>query len=852
MQNSFQRCKKLGYVVCILLFYSCNATKHLIKDDQSLLIGNGIAIKYTGKVVSDKTNLKSELAKQVVYNQQPNKKFLSLFRLKLGIYTMSILKNEKRLVKKKELETKIQKGTYSKGDSVELTKLLKKKKFENFLNQTSGGEPPVLFDSSTMETSIRRMKNYLFYHGFFYSDVTADYKTKKKKTVVTYHVTSGPQFRYRNITITAEDSIILAIVNKNKKDRALIKGDPFDIDIVKKERQRLADMVQNEGFFTFSADYIFLNIDSTVGNQQIDVNLLVKNEDDSLLHKKYSYVEINYDILYFDKKQENLKLTKKDFIYDTICDVNYRVLRTSVLPRALTKSIYIKPGDYFNKDQLLKTRNALNNLGVFRFVNVEHVPISISPEESGLYTRIKCEPAKRHAFSTDVELNTNAQSTLGFNLVGSYRNNNLFRSAAKFQLNVSSGVEFQLLKEKRLENNAVNAVNFNVEAKINLARIFPAFKKNKCVTYQKYLPRTFISLNYNFQKRIGLYNIQTVGTSYGYEWYNNKFRHIFSPLSFTYVIPSKISDSFQTQLDQNARLKQSFNQQFILGQDYTFSYTNQNLNVGKYKNFFYFRSDAFFAGNILYAFSFIAQKGKDLPYKLGKVNFAQFARFELEPRYFFNFKRGQALSFRMFIGVGVPYGNSRYTSSVTKFQGRDTFYLREVAVLPYIKQFFAGGPNSLRGWGFRKLGPGGYNTYAINRGNLDQTGDLKFEFNTEYRFNVYKIFKGAIFSDLGNIWLIKEDPDKPLANFNGKRFMKELAWDVGVGLRMDLNFFVVRFDVGYALYDPAFPKGDRWTFNKVNNNKYTLLKQPRNNELGNYKFSVKDFLGFNFAIGYPF
>ncbi|HPN18707.1 MAG TPA: hypothetical protein PK546_04145, partial [Chitinophagales bacterium] len=154
-----------------MLLYSCNATKHLIKDDQSLLIGNGVAVKYTGKVVSDKTDLKTEIAKQVVYNQQPNKKFMSIFRLKLGIYTLSVLKNEKRLIQKKELEAKIASGDYTKKDTTELVKLLKKKKFENFLNQTSGGEPPVLFDSTTMETSIRRMKNYLFYHGFFYSDV---------------------------------------------------------------------------------------------------------------------------------------------------------------------------------------------------------------------------------------------------------------------------------------------------------------------------------------------------------------------------------------------------------------------------------------------------------------------------------------------------------------------------------------------------------------------------------------------------------------------------------------------------------------------------------------------------------
>lgn len=817
--------------------YSCSATKHLIKDKQSLLVSNGIKIDYTGKTYSDRTELKSDLAKQVVYNQQPNNKFLSLFRLKLGIYTMSVLKNEKRLLRKKELEEKIQSGSYSRKDSTELVKLLKKKKFENFLNESTGGEPPVLFDSTTLETSIKRMKNYMFYHGFFYSDVGASFKTSKKKTSVTYTVSSGPQFTYRNIKLTVEDSSLTGFLTGHPRDRLLKSGDPFDIDIVKKERERLSDIVQNEGYFTFSPEFIFLNIDSTIGNHQIDGELIVKKDQDTLNHKRYSYVEINYEVLDFDKKQENLKLTRNDFIYDTICNVYYRVLKHSVLPRALTKAIYIKPGDYFNKDQLQKTRNAINSLGLFRFVNVEHVPISISPEESGLYTRIKCAPAKRHAFSTDLELNTNAQSTLGFNLVGSYRNNNLFRTAAKLQFNVSSGVDFQLIKEKRIEKNAVNAVNINTELKINLTRLFPTFRRNTCVTTQKFIPKTFISLNYNFQKRIGQYNIQTVGANYGYEWYNTQFRHIFTPFSFTYVLPTKISDSIQQVLANNPLFKQSFSQQFIMGQDYTFSYTNQNLNVGKYKNYFYFRGNAFFSGNILYGFASLTQKGNEKPYKLGNINFSQFARFELEPRYFFNFKRGQALTFRVFAGIGVPYGNSTY---------------RDTAVMPYIKQFFAGGPNSLRGWGFRRLGPGGYNTYLLNRNVLDQTGDIKFEFNVEYRFNIYKTFKGALFSDLGNIWLIKADPTKPLANFDIHRFSKELAWDVGVGLRMDLTFFVMRFDVGYALYDPAFSVGDRWTFNKINNDNYKLYKQPKKQDLGFYPFSVKDFLGLNFAIGYPF
>ncbi|GEM_PF-1163351 len=839
---------------CIQLLSACSATKHLIKDNQSLLVSNNIDIKFKGKVAGDKTTLKSDLSNQVVYDQHPNKKFLSLFRLKLGIYTKSVLRNEKRILRENKLDSIYSSNNYSNKEEREYKKVQKKRKFENILSESSSGEAPVFFDSTTISTSINRMKNYLFYHGYFYNEVTSSFKTKKKKTAVTYHIATGPQFVYNTIHYSAEDSIVSSIIEKNKKNRLLLKGDPFDIDIIKKERQRLADIVQNKGYFTFSPEYIYLDIDSTIGNQSVDIFLKVKNDVNSLIHQKYSYMQVDFEILNFDKKKENLKLKRNDFISDTICDVNYRVLKTSVLPRALTKSIYIKPSDIFNKDQLIKTRNSLNTLGVFRFVNIEHVPISISPEESGLYTKIKCAPAKRHSFNTDIELNTNAQSTLGFNLVGGYKNNNLFRTAAKFEFNISAGVDFQLLKEKRLENSPINAVNINMEAKINLARTFPTFKKNKCVTYQKFRPRTFLSFNYNFQRRIGLYNIQAIGANYGYEWYNDKMRHIFTPLSFTYVLPSKISDSFQIQLDNNTRLQQSFKQQFILGQEYSFSYNNQNLNVGKYKNYFYFRGNVFISGTILNAFASIKQKDNGKPYKLGGVNFSQFTRIEIEPRYFFNFKKGQALSFRMFIGAGIPYGNSKYIAEQTKYQGRDTLFYREVASIPYIKQFFVGGPNSLRGWGFRRLGPGSFNTYEENRNNLDQTGDLKFEFNAEYRFNIFKSFKGALFTDLGNIWLIEDDPNKPNANFEPKRFMKELAWDIGVGLRMDLNFFVLRFDVGYALYDPAFPAGNRWTFNKINNENFKIYKDPKSKDLplGKYKFSVRDFLGFNFAIGYPF
>lgn len=798
-----------------------------------MLVGNSIDLEYTGKNIDDKALLNTDLAKQVVYNQQPNKKFLNLFRLKVGIYAASYRKRQK-LQRRQEAIIK------NDPDAKPISEKQQKKLEQSFLGEFAG-EAPVLFDSLAIEPSVQRMKNYLFYHGYFHNTVSATYETKSKKTSVTYRVIPGDRYRYHDIILQPEDSGIAQIVSRNPKDSYLKKGDYFDVELVRKERIRMAEMVLNEGYYTFSPDFIYLRIDSTIGNREIDAYLVVKNEVDSSLHKKYQFLEVNLQISY-DDKARNAQLGRKDFMSDTICNVNYKVLKNSVYPRIISRSLWIKPGDMYSKEAELKTLNYLNGLGIFKFVNIEHTPFSFSPEDMGLITNIKCSPIKRNNIGTEMEVNTNTQSNLGFFVNANYTNRNVFKSAAKLFVGLSSGVLFQVgrSKDELNQESAVNSVNLNAEVKISLARLFPALGKRKCESYNKYKPSTFIGSVYSYQKRLQYYTIHTINVNYGYEWYNEKFRHIFSPLSMTFVKPTKITEVFQDSLNNNPRFARSFEQQFILGQDYTFSYTNQNLNVGKYKNYFFFRANVALAGNILYGITSATQREKEKPYTLSRIPFAQYVRFELEPRYFFNFKRGQSLGFRFFAGIGVPYGNSKYNNT---------------AILPYIKQFFSGGPNSLRGWVFRQIGPGGYNFHALGKNVIDQTGDLKLEWNAEYRFGLYKSFKGAVFTDAGNIWLIKNDPSRPNSEFNIKRFSREIAWDAGLGIRLDLSFFVVRFDVGFVLYDPGYPEGDRWISDIID------LRKERRTFYQGLGYSDKkirkekllpQFTGLNIAIGYPF
>lgn len=812
----------------------------MLNPDESLLVNNTIVLKTDNKKIVDKSELQSNLAKQVVYNQQPNKKFLSMFRLKLGLYAMAYRKNSKILEKDGELLKNNPEEFYKKHPK------LKRKKDKNTTKTGDfSGEPPVKFDSLALKASEERMHNYLFYKGYFNNTVSSSFKTKKKKTTVIYTVNTNKEYRFRNIYYIAEDSILQKITLDNKKGALLKEGDIFDIEIIKKERERIANDIQNKGYFTFSPDFIILRIDSTVGSNLVDAYLTIKNEIDSSLHKRYIYLDINLNVKY-DKKIETKKINILERERDTICNVNYNVVKNSIFPKILSKSLRLKPYDVYTVKEQIATRNNLYELGIFKYVNIKHEPFSFSPDEMGLITTIDCVPAKRHSFSNEVELNTNAQSTLGFSLATSYINKNVFKTAAKLYLSIRSGIDFQVQKrfEDSLRLNAINNINLSAEARITLARIAPSLKKTPCDGYQKYKPKTNIVVSYNFQRRLLLYSLHAININYGYEWYNNKFRHTFSPLSFTYVRPNNISASFQEDLNENELLARSFERQFILGQDYTFFYTNQNINLGKYKNHFTFRGSLSLAGNILFGFSSIA-KDKEKPYTLSKIPYAQFAKIELEPKYFFNFKNKQALGFRMLVGIGVPYGNSSFNGS---------------AIMPYIRQFSSGGPNSLRAWLFRQVGPGSTpNRLASKQTLLDQTGDIKLEWNIEYRFNIFKLFKGAVFTDAGNIWMYKKNTEYPNGEFNFKRFGKEIAWDAGVGLRLDLSFFVIRFDVALPIYDPGYLAVDeniKWLPDIINQRRTIHQTYKNENPDVSKRFMRRNvygrLVGLNIAIGYPF
>ncbi|WP_311195915.1 BamA/TamA family outer membrane protein [Antarcticibacterium sp. 1MA-6-2] len=285
-------------------------------------------------------------------------------------------------------------------------------------------------------------------------------------------------------------------------------------------------------------------------------------------------------------------------------------------------------------------------------------------------------------------------------------------------------------------------------------------------------------------------------------------------MDIQYVNPFNVSDLYREQIALNPNLERIIEEQLIFGPTYTFTFTN-TMETAK-KNTFYYQGHVDLAGNVtglITGADVDAGKQKEV---FG-VPFSQYVKLENDFRHYLNLGRGLDLASRIIVGTGLPYGNSRE--------------------MPFIKQFFVGGTNSVRAFRARSVGPGAYHEEVPPSSFLpDQSGDIKLELNTELRAHIYSVVEGAVFVDAGNVWLMNEDPNKPGAEFS-KDFLKELAVGTGVGLRFDFNFLILRTDLAFPIRLPYLPEGNRWVFDQV--------------DFGNRDWRREN-LVFNLAIGYPF
>lgn len=755
-------------VLIIALFaVACSSTKNL-EEGELLYVGAKVEIKDTAISKKERNTLKSSLSNLV--RPKPNKKFLGM-RPKLFIYNLA-------------------------GKST------KEKGFKHWLKFTVG-EPPVLFSQVDLDYTKSVLQNYTENQGYFNTRSTADSTRSGKKATANYVLKIGKQYKIKSVQFPTDSTSLGKAIQRITRRRSLLKvGTPYNLDLIKAERVRIDTRLKEKGFYYFNADYLKVQVDSTVANHEVDLILKVKEDTPENAKKDYKinniFIYPNYSLTTETSKAPDSIEYYKDY---TIIN-NQKLFK----PRVFDQVLYFKKGDVYNRKNHNLSLNRLVNLGTFKFVKNQ---FKVS-DTTGNYldTYYYLTPLPRKSIRVEVVAKTNSANYSGTELNINWSNRNTFHGAELLTLSAFGGVEVQVSGQ----NNGFNVYRFGGEANLIWPRfIAPIPLKSS----SGFVPKTKATLGYEFQNRTQLYSLQTVKGSFGYLWKENERKeHQLNVTEITYVSPQNVTDLYRSQALENDALNKVIEKQLIFGP--TYSYTYSNTMQKRKKNTIYYKGGLDLAGTF-YGLLTGAKQENGVQDEILSVPYSQFVKTEHEFRFFHKLGQNAQLASRLIAGVGIAYGNS--------------------SEMPFIKQFFIGGTNSIRAFRARSLGPGTFDGSQSTTAFLpDQSGDVKLEFSTEYRAKIYSVVNGAIFLDAGNIWLLNNNTDKPGSKFSSK-FLDELAVGVGAGLRFDFSFLVLRTDLAFPIRKPFLAAGNRWVLDQIN--------------FGSGPWRSEN-LVFNLAIGYPF
>lgn len=664
------------------------------------------------------------------------------------------------------------------------------------------GEPPVLFSRVDREYNKKILQNYAENNGYFNVQTTSDSVRRNKKASVTYTVLPQKKYMIRNVFFP-EDSTDLAGNIRAISRRSLLKpNEGYSLDKIKEERIRIDSRLKEKGYYYFNADYLLIQADTTVASHQVDLFIKIKEETPDLATRQFRIKDIvvypNYTI-----QNDSIKNTDTAVKYNDLTIIDPENM---FKPRIFDRALYFKKEDLYNRADHNLSLNRLVNMGTFKFVKNEFKVADTTGNYLNTYYYLTPFPKK--SIRTELLAKTNSANYTGTELNVNWSNRNTFKGAELLTVSVFGGMEVQVSGQ----NNGFNVYRVGTEANLVWPRIIAPFKFESS---SGFVPRTKATLGYEFQERSKLYSLQTFKGSFGYLWKENERKeHQLSVTEITYTSPQNVTPLYQDQIAINPSLERIIEKQLIFGPTYSYTYTNTMQR--RRKNTFYYKGTADFSGNITGLLTGADVKNNK-QVEVFSVPFSQFIKVENEFRHYLKLGKESQLASRLIVGAGFAYGNSEE--------------------MPFIKQFFIGGTNSIRAFRARSIGPGTYDT-AANAGAFlpDESGDLKIEFSTEYRAQLYNFIKGAVFIDAGNIWLMNENPNKPGATFSGD-FLNELAVGAGVGLRFDFSFLVLRTDFAFPVRKPYLPDGQRWVLGDVNFGSGSWRKEN---------------LIFNLAIGYPF
>ncbi|HEY9081835.1 MAG TPA: BamA/TamA family outer membrane protein [Vicingaceae bacterium] len=736
------------YVVVFL--FACNPTKHLKPNE--------IFLQKSSVKVDNRKIDKDELSNYV--KQKHNKKILGVFRFHLGVYNIANKKNS--FIKK------------------------------------NVGEAPVVYDSLLTQRSAEQLSLYLDSKGYFENKV--EYKVtyvSEKKVKVKYIVETGEPYLVNSVKYYVEDTALTNLVILKHYKSHIKKEKPLDLEALDKERERIRDVIRNEGYFSFTKEYVEFLVDTTNEHRRVDItvkvlNKKVTNKNDTsntekVRHKKYIVNDIN---VYLSKDF----LNKNVSTFDTVSYKKITIGHEEKLiyrPKMINHAINIKPNeDYSLEDQQL-TYKYLTELGLFRTVNIQfnNAENRTGDDKKALDVNIYLTPLKIKSLSLEVT-GTNSGGNLGMKGGIVFVNKNLFKGGERLTVRLNGGLEAQQLINQSAEQVEFfglpfNTLEFGPEVNLEFPRFILPFVNTD--NFAKSLnPKTSLNYLLNYQNRPE-YTRNLTQFTFGYFWNQGRFvKHYLNPISIS-LIKIDLTDEFRDRIEEenNPFIVNSFTDHFINSSTYTFVYSNHTFN--KVRDFQFFRFNLEGAGNAHALYDRVAgtERNENGSFEIFNIQYAQFVKADFDYRYYNQSSNGNIVS-RIALGIGRPYGNLK--------------------VLPFEKSYFGGGANGIRAWQARTLGPGSLPDSLISSQYVNQIGEIKIEGNVEYRFDITKLFEGAIFVDAGNIWITREDEQRPNAEIKLDRFWQDVAVGTGIGLRLDFGFFLFRFDLAAKLKDPSSEK----------------------------------------------
>jgi len=765
----------LAFILPIIIFlYSCNPTKY-VPQGKTLLNSNHVSVNRSDVSASDL---------EPFIKQKPNKKIFGS-RFHLGLYNLS-----------------------------DINKL---KWPHGWLRNI--GEEPVIYDSLETEKSRQQLESYVSTKGFFDGRVSDSVRTVKRKSDVFYSVNLKSPYVVRNLYYDIPDTTIQKLFYFDSINCLIQRGKPYDVDVLQAERTRIERFIRNHGFYGFSADHVSFRIDSTVGNRQVniyyDIRDAVKIDNyNRIMNEAHSLYQVKDIYIYPDFVPKNVIEGGDSYLsnLDTVSYRGYYFISDSEKSRLkydlILQSLYIKPGTLYNITNTEQTQNHLMSLKVYRLVNIFFTDAE-PPGEYGnqgmfLDCHIQLTLLSQQSFNVEIE-GTNTAGDLGGALNFIYQNKNLLRGAEQFNIKLKGAFEAMTQKNTKLRSTQ----EYGFETSMRLPRFLVPFLKSEEFV-KNYNPTTTVVAAYNYQN-MPFYTRTIANATFGYSWSGHKYRsHIVNPAQLNLVKLLKIDTAFRQKIESSSYLAYSYRDVMILGGNYSFIFNNQQIQ--RSRDYWFLRVNAEIAGNMLSLGSHLAGAEKtDGIYKIFGQPFAQYLRTDLDLRYNVVLNDVSSVVYRGFVGLGIPYGNSK--------------------ALPFEKQYFGGGANGIRAWQVRSLGPGSY--VPEEDEFINQTADIKLEANVEYRFKLFWILEGALFLDAGNIWTFNEDTSRPGGRFRFDSFLNEIAVGTGTGLRFDFSFVTARVDMGVKLRDPSIEGKPEWI----------ISSRP-------YSFS-NDFT-FVLGIGYPF